>query len=104
MTTGWGPVCYLLTWTLGALGLEAHPFESLGAIAPVVIDEVTVIGSRCGPMGKSLEWLSARWVEVEPLIEATYPLADGAGKTCIGRQNHVVCYPSGHHAPTRRTP
>lgn len=48
-------MCYLLTWTLGAPGLEAHPFESLGALAPVVIDEVTVVGSRCGPMGKALE-------------------------------------------------
>ena len=75
VTTGWGPVCYLLTWTLGALGLEAHPFESLSALAPVVIDY------------------------------KTYKiLANGAGKTCIGRQNHVVCYLSSHHALTRRTP
>ncbi|MFQ5893208.1 MAG: alcohol dehydrogenase catalytic domain-containing protein [Nitrospinota bacterium] len=51
--------------------------ETTFALAPVVIDEVTIVGSRCGPLGKAVEWLAAGRVEVEPLIEATYPLAEG---------------------------
>ena len=51
--------------------------ETTLALAPVVIDEVTVVGSRCGPLDKAVEWLSGRRVEVEPLIEAAYPLSEG---------------------------
>lgn len=51
--------------------------ETTLTLAPVVIDEVTVVGSRCGPLDKAVEWLSGRRVEVEPLIEAAYPLSEG---------------------------
>jgi threonine dehydrogenase-like Zn-dependent dehydrogenase len=40
----------------------------------VVVQEVRVIGSRCGPMGTALRLLEQRLVEVEPLIEARYTL------------------------------
>jgi threonine dehydrogenase-like Zn-dependent dehydrogenase len=45
-------------------------------LAPVVVDEVTVVGSRCGPMGEALESLARGDVQVEPLITAEYGLAD----------------------------
>jgi len=51
--------------------------ETTLTLAPVVIDEVTVVGSRCGPLDKAVEWLAAGRVEVEPLIEAAYPLSEG---------------------------
>ncbi len=51
--------------------------ETTLALAPVVIDEITVVGSRCGPLDKAVEWLSGGRVEVEPLIEAAYPLSEG---------------------------
>jgi threonine dehydrogenase-like Zn-dependent dehydrogenase len=51
--------------------------ESVFNLSQAVINEVTLVGSRCGPLSKAVEWLSANRVEVEPLIEATYPLADG---------------------------
>lgn len=44
-------------------------------LAPVVIDEVRIIGSRCGPFPRALEALKNHEVDVEPLIEAVYPLA-----------------------------
>ncbi|CAD7695411.1 unnamed protein product [Ostreobium quekettii] len=44
--------------------------------ASIVVDELTVVGSRCGPMGKAVEALGAG-LEVEDLIEARYPLARG---------------------------
>lgn len=46
------------------------------SLAPLVIDEITVVGSRCGPFIPALHALQEARVQVEPLIEATYPLAD----------------------------
>ena len=46
------------------------------SLAPVVIDELTLIGSRCGPFEPALRALSDGTVQVEPLIHATYSLDD----------------------------
>lgn len=43
----------------------------------LVVDEISVIGSRCGRMGRALELLAAGEVEVESLIAREYPLAAG---------------------------
>jgi threonine dehydrogenase-like Zn-dependent dehydrogenase len=43
-------------------------------LAPIVIDEVTVIGSRCGPFPRSIEALATGEVDIRPLIGARYPL------------------------------
>lgn len=43
----------------------------------LVVDEITLIGSRCGPFGAALELLAAEKVDVEPLIHAHYPLTEG---------------------------
>lgn len=48
------------------------------SLAPVVIDEVSVVGSRCGPFAPALEALRTKRVEVAPLIAARYPLEDAA--------------------------
>jgi threonine dehydrogenase-like Zn-dependent dehydrogenase len=40
----------------------------------IVVDEITMVGSRCGPFGPALELLTRRAVDVKPLIEALYPL------------------------------
>src|SRR5690606_8216832 len=47
------------------------------SLAPIVINEINVIGSRCGPFPDALEALAARRVSVTPLIEKTYALKDG---------------------------
>ena len=47
------------------------------ALAPLVVDEVTVVGSRCGPFAPALRALAERKVDVRPLIAACYPLSDG---------------------------
>jgi threonine dehydrogenase-like Zn-dependent dehydrogenase len=41
-------------------------------LAPLVIDEVTVVGSRCGPFGPALRALSSGRVDVRPLITGIY--------------------------------
>jgi threonine dehydrogenase-like Zn-dependent dehydrogenase len=43
-------------------------------LAPIVIDEVRVIGSRCGPFSKAIEALAAGHIDVRPLIGGVYPL------------------------------
>ncbi|MCZ7680417.1 MAG: zinc-binding dehydrogenase [Sandaracinaceae bacterium] len=45
--------------------------------APIVIDELSIVGSRCGPFAPAVRALAAG-IDPSPLIEATYPLADGA--------------------------
>ena len=42
-----------------------------------VVNEVTIVGSRCGPFRPALEALSMGNVEVRPMISATYDLRDG---------------------------
>lgn len=51
----------------GALTLDA---------SGVVVNELTLIGSRCGPFGRALELLAAGRIAVEPMIHARYALAD----------------------------
>lgn len=43
----------------------------------VVIDEIRVIGSRCGPFDAALRLLEKNLIDIEPLIEARYPLPQG---------------------------
>lgn len=43
-------------------------------LASVVIDEVRVIGSRCGPFPKAIAALASRSIDVRPLIGAEFPL------------------------------
>ena len=43
----------------------------------VVVSELTLIGSRCGPFSPALQMLEKELVDPRPLIEATYPLTDG---------------------------
>ena len=44
------------------------------SLAPLVINEVTVVGSRCGPFAPALEALQDKTVSVTPMIEKIYPL------------------------------
>jgi threonine dehydrogenase-like Zn-dependent dehydrogenase len=47
-------------------------------LAPLVINEVRLIGSRCGNFAAALRGLAARHVSVTPLIADVMPLAEGA--------------------------
>jgi threonine dehydrogenase-like Zn-dependent dehydrogenase len=42
-------------------------------LAPVVINEITVVGSRCGRFGPAIEAIHSGKVDPRPLISATYP-------------------------------
>lgn len=47
------------------------------SLAPLVINEITVVGSRCGLFAPALEALEEKTVSVTRLIEKIYPLRDG---------------------------
>jgi threonine dehydrogenase-like Zn-dependent dehydrogenase len=46
-------------------------------LSRVVVDEIRVVGSRCGPFEAALRHLASQSVDPLPLIEAVYPLVDG---------------------------
>jgi threonine dehydrogenase-like Zn-dependent dehydrogenase len=62
----------------GTLVLKStfHGAQTL-AMAPLVIDEITVVGSRCGPFAPALRLLEQRLIDVDSLLDAEYPLAQG---------------------------
>lgn len=43
----------------------------------LVVDEITLIGSRCGPFFPALELLATGKVDIKSLIHANYPLSQG---------------------------
>ena len=43
---------------------------------PVVVDEVTLVGSRCGPFPDALALLDSGQIQTAPLLAATYPLEE----------------------------
>jgi threonine dehydrogenase-like Zn-dependent dehydrogenase len=60
---------------LGTLVLKStYAGELTLDASAVVVDELTLVGSRCGPFAPALELLGSGAVEVEPLIAARYPL------------------------------
>jgi threonine dehydrogenase-like Zn-dependent dehydrogenase len=46
-------------------------------LAPAVVNEITLVGSRCGRFAPALEALADGTVAVEPLIDAVVPLDEG---------------------------
>jgi len=43
----------------------------------IVIDEITLVGSRCGPFEPAIHALKVKAVDVLPLISRTFPLSEG---------------------------
>lgn len=46
-------------------------------ISAVVVDEISLVGSRCGPFAPALALLAGGRVDVAALVDARYPLGDG---------------------------
>ena len=62
----------------GVITLKSTVAEkTLLHLAPVVIDEIRVQGSRCGPFPPAIRALSQKLVDVRPLISACYCLDEG---------------------------
>ncbi|MDH4219271.1 MAG: alcohol dehydrogenase catalytic domain-containing protein [Candidatus Aminicenantes bacterium] len=50
--------------------------ESKLDLSRMVVDEIQLIGSRCGPFGKALEFLKKRLIDVIELVDADFPLEE----------------------------
>ena len=44
------------------------------ALSPLVVDEITIVGSRCGPFDTAISALAAGSVQVAPLVDSVYAL------------------------------
>jgi len=64
----------------------------------VVVDEVTIVGSRCGPFRPALEALRIGTVKVAPLISARYAIDNFEAAFAKAREKNtlkVLIYPAG---------
>ena len=59
-------------------------------LAPIVIDEIRIQGSRCGPFAPALNALSQKLVDVRPLISASYTLDEGLTAFKYAEQRGVL--------------
>jgi threonine dehydrogenase-like Zn-dependent dehydrogenase len=75
----------------GTLLLKSTVAEGVALnLAPLVIDEITVLGSRCGPFAPALRMLSKGIVSVTDLIDARYPLQEAVSAFEHARKKGVV--------------
>ncbi len=75
----------------GVITLKSTVAEkTLLHLAPIVIDEIRVQGSRCGPFAPALRALSQKLVDVHPLISACYPLDEGLAAFNHAEQKGVL--------------
>jgi threonine dehydrogenase-like Zn-dependent dehydrogenase len=59
-------------------------------IWPIVVKEITVVGSRCGPFAKALALLRSGKIDPRPLITRTFPLAEAEKAIRFAQQNEVM--------------
>lgn len=62
----------------GAIVLKStYAGELTANFSSMVVDELTLTGSRCGPFAPALRLLASSKVDPQPLIMARYPLSEG---------------------------
>jgi threonine dehydrogenase-like Zn-dependent dehydrogenase len=59
-------------------------------VSKLVVDEISLVGSRCGPFDKALTALENRTVDVRPLINACYSLRDGLAAFAHAKRKGVL--------------
>jgi len=81
-----------LTRPAGALILKSTFAGSLEKfdVSRLVVDEITVIGSRCGPFPRALAALASGAIDVLPLIHARFPLRAGLDAFAHAGQKGVL--------------
>ena len=57
---------------------------------PIVVKEITVVGSRCGPFAKAIALLHSGKVDPAPLISGVFPLEDAAKAIRSAEQPHAM--------------
>lgn len=72
---------------------------------PIVVKEITVIGSRCGPFAKAIRLLRTGKVDPTPLISRTFDLRDAAKAIAYAQKRgvmKVLLAPKASHQPIPR--
>lgn len=59
-------------------------------LAPIVIEEITVLGSRCGQFAPAVKFLEKKLVDLKPLIEKTFDAKDAIEAFEYSRQKGVL--------------
>jgi threonine dehydrogenase-like Zn-dependent dehydrogenase len=72
------------------IGKSTVADKSILNLAPLVIDEIRVQGSRCGPFAPAIRALSQHTVDVHPLMSARYSLDDGVDAFEYAAQKGVL--------------
>jgi alcohol dehydrogenase len=68
-----------MTRPRGTVIMKSTVHEKVGIdTAPIIVNEITLIGSRCGRFEPALELLRRGALDVEPMVEATYTLEKAA--------------------------
>jgi len=57
---------------------------------PLVVKEITLIGSRCGPFAKAIALLHSKKVDPRPLITRTFPLSEAPAAIHFAQQPGVM--------------
>ncbi len=57
---------------------------------PIVVKEITVVGSRCGPFAKAIALLRSGKVDPTPLISRVYPLKGASAAIVHARKSGVM--------------
>ncbi|HMD31556.1 MAG TPA: alcohol dehydrogenase catalytic domain-containing protein [Candidatus Acidoferrales bacterium] len=80
-----------LTEPRGTLVLKST-FHGTARVAtwPIVVEEMTVVGSRCGPFTRALALLRSGEVDPRPLIARVFPLRDAADAIREARRAGVL--------------
>ena len=59
-------------------------------LAPVVVNELRVVGSRCGDMARAVELLASGALDPRPLICARHPLGSGVAALAAARERGAL--------------
>jgi alcohol dehydrogenase len=57
---------------------------------PIVVKEITVIGSRCGPFAKAIALLRSGKIDPRPLVTRTFSLAEAEKAIQVAQQSGVM--------------
>lgn len=75
----------------GTLVLKStYAGETTLDLSRFVVDEITIVGSRCGPFEPALQLLERGDVDPLPLITARYPLSEGVQAVAVAQQPDVM--------------
>ena len=80
-----------LVWPAGTLVLKSTFAGDVQVnLSKLVVDEVNVIGSRCGPMDASLRLLELGLVDTQSMISSQFPISQGMEAFELAKQPGVL--------------